>query len=182
MSAEEAFTILLIFLNAADALSPQSRAQSHRVRACKIVAQVGGASGGELLPPESYLIEVRQLSPGMRKTSPYGVQRETAIVLLSAEPLLRGREHDLAIPGDCRSRIMGSVVDSECEHFPHPKLRYQTLTCAVRALTGTSIAKTYDDGPMEYQRLSGADDGVHESTSPQASITAILCQNCSTIF
>jgi hypothetical protein len=74
MSAEEAFAILLILLNPADALNPQSRAQSHRVHACKIVAQVGGASGGELLPSESYLIEVHQLSPGMRKTSPYGVQ------------------------------------------------------------------------------------------------------------
>ena len=58
----------------------------------------------------------------MRKTSPYGEQREAAIVLLAAKPLLRGCEQDLAIPGDGRSRIMGSVVDSEREHFLHPQL------------------------------------------------------------
>jgi hypothetical protein len=139
MSAEKAFAVPLIFLNPADALSPQSRSPSHRVRARKIVAQIGGASGGELLPPESYLIEIRQLSPGMRKTSPYGVQREAAIMLLSTEPLLRSCEQDLAIPGNCRSRIMGPVIDSECEHSLLPKLVQKIGEAALSAVTDGSI-------------------------------------------
>jgi hypothetical protein len=74
------------------------------------------------LPPKSNLIEIRQLNSDMRKTSPYGVQREGAIVLLAAKPLLGSCEQDLAIPGDGRSRIMGSVVNSKCEHFLGPQL------------------------------------------------------------
>jgi len=89
MSAKEALAIPLVRLNSADALGPQSSEPSHRMRAHKIVAQIGGADRGGRLPPKSDLVEIRQLSPDMRKTSPYGVQWEAVIVLLPAKPLRR---------------------------------------------------------------------------------------------
>src|SRR5262245_11007773 len=122
MSAEEALAIFLEFLKPADALRPQSRPPSHRLCACKIVAQIGRASCRGLLPPKSDLVEVRHLGAGMCKRGSYGVQREAAIVLPAAKPLLRDREQDLAVQCDRRSRIMGSVIDAECEHFLHPTL------------------------------------------------------------
>src|SRR5262249_57868385 len=99
MSAEEAFAIPLVLFNSADALRPQSLPPSHRVRARKIVAQIDCAGRGRRLPPKRHLVKVRQLSPDMCKTSPYGVQREGAVVLLAAKPLLRSCEQDLAILG-----------------------------------------------------------------------------------
>ena len=92
------------------------------MRARKIVAQIGRAGRGRRLPPKSDLVETRKLSPDVCKTSPYGVQREAAIVLLAAESLFSSCEQDLAIPRDGRSRIMGSVVNSKCEHFLGPQL------------------------------------------------------------
>jgi hypothetical protein len=123
MSVKEAFAIPLILLNSADGLRPQNPPPSHGMGARKKVTHVGGANGGGVLPPESYLVDIRELHPCMRETGAYGEQREAAIVLLAAEPLLRGCEQDLAIPGDCRSRIVGSVVDSECQHFLLPILQ-----------------------------------------------------------
>src|SRR5215510_3800328 len=104
------------------------------MRPCKIVTQIGGADRGGRLPPKSDLIEIRQLGPGMRKTSPYGVQREAAIVLLAAKPFLGSCEQDLAIPGDGRSRIMGSVVNSKCEHFLDPQLLKLRSTLSAQSL------------------------------------------------
>src|SRR5262245_41342268 len=103
MSAEEAFAIPLVLLNSADTLRPQSFPPSHRVRARKIVAQIDFAGRGRRLPSKRDLVEIRQLSPDMCKTSPYGVQGEGAIVLLAAKPLFSSCEQDLAIPGDSRS-------------------------------------------------------------------------------
>src|SRR5438876_11662830 len=103
MSAEEAFAIASILLNSTDSLRPQSFPQSHRVRTCKIVAQIERACRSGRLPSKRNLIEIRQLSPDVCKTSPYGVQREGAIVLLTAKPLLSSCEQNLAIPGDGRS-------------------------------------------------------------------------------
>src|SRR5438128_695444 len=92
------------------------------MRPCKIVAQIGGANRGGRLPPKSDLVEIRQLGPDMRNTSPCGVQREAPIVLLAAKPFLRGCEQDRAVPRDGRSRIVGPVVNSKCEHLLHPQL------------------------------------------------------------
>src|SRR5215470_17376383 len=90
---------------------------------------------------------MRQLSPDMRKTSSYGVQREGAIVLLAAKPLLSSCKQNLAILSDGRSRIMGSVVNSKCQHFlgPHATSkivigRFQrSHYCAVRNRGEASI-------------------------------------------
>src|SRR6516162_5394654 len=120
MSTEEAFAIPLVLLNSADALRPQSLPPSHRVRARKIVAQIDCAGRGRRLPPKRHLVEMRQLSPDMCKTSSYGVQREGAIVLLAAKPLLSSCKPNLAILSDGRSRIMRSVVNSKCQHFLDP--------------------------------------------------------------
>src|SRR5690242_6704578 len=122
MSTEEAFANPLVLLDSADALRPQSCPPSRRMRTRHKVAQISGANRGRWLPPKSNLIEVRQLSPDMRKTSRYGMQREGTIVLLAAKPLFSCCEQDLAIPGDGRSRIMRSVVNSKCEHFVGPQL------------------------------------------------------------
>jgi len=80
MSAKEAFAILPIRLNSPIALLLQSRPPTYRIRACEIATQISIANGGELLPPESDLVEIRQLDPGMRKTGPYRVQREASII------------------------------------------------------------------------------------------------------
>src|SRR5262249_55312378 len=82
VSVEEPLPISLVFLNSTDALRSQNPPPSHGVGARKEVTHIGGADSGSLLPPESDLVEIRQLDLGMRKTSPYGVQREAAIVLL----------------------------------------------------------------------------------------------------
>src|ERR1700730_3944921 len=133
VSAEEALAIPLVILNSTDALRPQNPPPSDRVRARKEVTHIGGAHSGGRLPPKSNLIEIGQLGPGMRKRSPYGQQRESAIVLLPAKSLLRGCEQNLAIPRDSCGRIMGSVVDSKREHSLYPQLLSAASTAVVTA-------------------------------------------------
>src|SRR5262245_16427250 len=69
----------------------------------------------------------------MRKTSPYGEHREAAIVLLATKSLLRGCEHDLAIPSDGRGGIMYSVVDSKREHSLYPQLLSDAFSAVATA-------------------------------------------------
>src|SRR5215831_12244970 len=102
MSAEEAFAIPLVLLNSPDGLRPHSSPPSHRMCARKIVAQIGGSDRAGRLPPKSGLVEIRQFGPDMRKASRYAVQRESAIVLLVAKPLLSACEQDLAVTCDGR--------------------------------------------------------------------------------
>src|SRR2546421_9330067 len=112
------------------------------MRACKIVAQIGGANRGGRLPPKSDLVDIRQLGPDMRKTSPYSVHWEAPIVLLAAEPFLRGCEQDRAVPRDGRSRIMGPVVNSKCEHFLHPQAFQEFCWAALNAVTTAGDQKS----------------------------------------
>src|SRR5262249_49805862 len=81
------------------------------------ISPVGDTNKASELAARWDLVEIRQLSPDMRKTSAYGAQQEADIVLLPAKPLLRGCEQDFTKPRDGRSRIMGSLVKSKVSIF-----------------------------------------------------------------
>jgi len=107
----------LIFLNSADGLSAQSRPPSHRMCSRKkfrrSAARVAEGCCAQKQPRRgppargaACASELLWRAAGSRLSCFLRLSHFSAVA-----------KKDLAVPGDCRSRIMGSVIDSKSQHF-----------------------------------------------------------------